>query len=365
MKLSNVNRAIKQASKFLWQSLTYGPVRMGYVGGWHGYGNLGDNALFAAANIIFHKCKLVEYPGGIAIKTLSRICQRTEIGVLGGGTLINRNDKWLRIAQEYMDGHKGLFVFGTGVANPSFWTSNPRWKNSLPKWRPILEKCKYVGVRGPLSAELLSDMGVDNVDVIGDPVLTFAKDRLAEDNMFLKDSVGLNISNDGHGQWGSTEKFQQEYVRFARMAKEAGWQVKWIVVQPVDLPLTRHIAEQSETDNEIYEIYDDHNLYMDLVGSLSTFAGTKLHAVVLATCAYVPSLMLEYRPKCRDYMKSIGQEHMTIRSDEFHAGKAWEILNNLNANRQTVSKDLYESIRPLREKQKTKAEELMNDLAGQ
>ena len=365
MKLSNVNRSIKQASKFFWQSLTYGPLRIAYVGGWHGYGNLGDNALFAAAKKIFHRCELVEYSGGPALKVLSRFCRRTKSGALGGGTLINRDDKWLRVAQDYMDNHEEFFIFGTGVANPSFWTGNPKWKNLLHKWKPILEKCKYVGVRGPMSAQLLLDAGIKNVEVIGDPVLTFAKDQPRNYDSIVQDSIGLNISNDGHGQWGSTEKFQQEYIRLARMFKSFGWKIGWFVLQPNDLSLTRRVAKLSETDNEIHEIYEDHNLYMDLVGSLSTFAGTKLHAVVLATCAYVPSLMLEYRPKCRDYMKSIGQEHMTIRSDEFHAGKAWEILNNLNVNRQTVSKNLHESIRPLREKQKTKAEELMNNIVGQ
>lgn len=360
-----IQNTIHKISKYIWQNFTYGPARLAYVGGWHGYDNLGDNALFAAIKQIFHRCNLIEYQGGITLNVLSRILRSTKTGVLGGGTLINRNDRWLKIAQDFMDHHKDLFIFGTGVAHPAFWSDNPKWNNSLQKWKPILEGCKYVGVRGPMSAQLLSDAGIRNVDVIGDPVLIFAKDIPRKNDLISDDSIGLNISNDGHGQWGSIEKFHKEYIQLARIARSAGWHVKWFVLQPNDLSLTRQIAELSGTGSEIDEIYEDHNLFMNSVNTLKTFLGTKLHSVVLATCAYVPSIMIEYRPKCRDYMRSIGQDALTVRTDEFVAGRVWEMLNSLNKNSHAVSRNLYASILPLREKQKRKAEELMNDMVTQ
>jgi len=71
---------------------------------------------------------------------------------------------------DYMEICPYFFVFGSGVAHPSFW------KDSLRDWKPILQRCNYIGVRGPLSAELLTDVGINRVEVVGDPVLVFAPD---------------------------------------------------------------------------------------------------------------------------------------------------------------------------------------------
>ena len=63
---------------------------------------------------------------------------------------------------------------------------------------------------------------------------------------------------------------------------------------------------------------------------------------------YVPSLMLEYRPKCRDYMMSIGQEDKTIRTDQFKAEDVWDIVNTWNSKRQLLSEALYQSVKQMR-----------------
>ena len=86
----------------------------------------------------------------------------------------------------------------------------------------------------------------------------------------------------------------------------------------------------------------------------------KLHSVVLANCSYVPSVMLEYRPKCSDYMSSVGQEKYNIRTDQFRAKDVWSLVEDMNANRERYSRELYSAIKPLRDRQKLKAEDLMN-----
>jgi polysaccharide pyruvyl transferase WcaK-like protein len=55
---------------------------------------------------------------------------------------------------------------------------------------------------------------------------------------------------------------------------------------------------------------------MDSVCEQTVFVGFKLHAVVLAYCARVPALMIEYRPKCRDFMESIGADEFVVRADQ-------------------------------------------------
>jgi polysaccharide pyruvyl transferase WcaK-like protein len=330
-----------------------------YVGGFLGKQNLGDEALYIAIKHYFNKFNFIHFDQSRTITTLFKRFQSIKGGILAGGTLINRVG-WYDVAEDFYELCPSLYIFGTGVANPSFWLGKPSYSNTMDKWKMLLEKCQYVGVRGPISAEILVDAGVKNVEVIGDPVLAFADDKLG--NSYDLNSIGLNIGHDTEGVWGDKTTIYREYVKLACLAKGANWTVKWFVVSPNDLEMTQRIASDSNTSTFIYKIYNDPMVYIDLIRPLSTFVGMKLHATILATCAYVPSIMLEYRPKCRDYMKSIGQDHATIRTDEFKAIHTWEIVNNWNSQRYENAKLLFDSIKTLRTKQMLKADAITSQL---
>lgn len=326
-----------------------------YAAGCQSYENLGDNVLLEAYKKLFSSFNLVIYGGGSVLSIPTKLMKISGCAILAGGTLINR---WgLSAFKECMDLFPSICVFGTGVAQPGFWSGRPGWKDTLEEWKSVLQRCNYVGVRGPLSAECLTDAGIDNVEVVGDPVIVYAKDKWS-DTQYAPKTLGLNIGTSLGNVWGSEESICSEYIKLAEMAKKSGWQVKWFVVWPKDLSITQKAAHLSGTTEYIYQIYKDHNEYLRLVEQLSTFVGMKLHAVVLATCAYVPSIMLEYRPKCRDYMMSIGQQDHTIRTDIFKAEDVWEIVSNWNSKRESLSNALYKSIKQLRDKQRIKAEEL-------
>jgi polysaccharide pyruvyl transferase WcaK-like protein len=160
-------------------------------------------------------------------------------------------------------------------------------------------------------------------------------------------------------QWGEPERIYTEFIKLGNLARKAGWEVKWFVLWPPDLAITRKLAIATNTENEIYEVYTDVFKYLDQVRSLSTYVGTRLHSVALATCDYVPSIMLEYRPKCRDYMASIGLEDWTLRTDQFRADEVWDKLKSWNGQRRKLSELLFKKILPLKDKQRKKAEVLM------
>jgi len=353
--------AIQKGSRYLYEILNTKPPRLLYVGGCPGHRNLGDEALFDAYKGLFHGCSLVHYPGGRVVSIPTRLLKIADGAILAGGTFINR---WgLSAAQECADVFAKFYVFGTGVANPAFWSKAPGWVDSSAEWARILRRCAYVGVRGPLSAELLANMGVNNVEVIGDPVLFFASDTRAQDDLGVPCSIGLNIGWDRVAQWGEPEKIYAEYLTLASRAKKSGWKVRWFVACPRDLAMTEKLAGASSTQDEICQIYSNPVEYIDLVRPLSAFVGTRLHSVALATCAYVPSVMLEYRPKCRDYMMSIGHEDHVVRTDEFRGEAVWDFVKLLSSQREASSRALYEAIKPLRDKQLAKAREIMGDLS--
>jgi hypothetical protein len=353
-----VTSIVERARLALWAS-SHSKPRVAYVGGWLGHNNLGDEALFSANQVMFPGVSLYPMKGRREDAAPARLTRVFHSAMLAGGTIINKNNDGLMRARRMLDIAERCFVFGTGVADPEFWESRKLeggepWRNNLVQWVNLLRRCDYVGVRGPLSQRILTGAGLANVEVIGDPVLTFADG--SRGMRYHEKTLGLNVSiGDGH-MWGEDEKsVLKGLVRLASLAKDAGWKVVWFVVLPKDYSVTEHAAKETGTDERIHAIYTDHAKYLDLVSESSVFVGIKLHAVVLATCAGVPSIMLEYRPKCRDYMESIQQGHLCKRVDLATTEDLWEQVLELHGKREEYARQLAEGISRLRTIQQQKA----------
>ena len=369
-KIKETVNKTRIVSRYLWQGLTVKRPHMSYIGAWDETPNLGDKALIVAARLLFPQCGFIDYPYSrpepfyLAAKNFRFI----KYGLLAGGTLINRTPRALKMAAESFPLCKNSIIFGTGVANPSFWAARPHWENSIPQWKPLLERCSYIGVRGPMSAEVLTEAGIDNVEVAGDPILVLAE-QWGPDRPYIDKSIGLSISHPGIDphvdMWGTPEQLHDQYVKLAAIARKNGWKVRWLIADPREMDLVTKIAKLSGTSQEICNSFGDYKTYLDLVRPISVFVGMKLHSVALATCAYVPSIMAEYRPKCRDYMRSIGQDANTIRTDQFNADKVWQQVEHMNSERQRMSRSLYENIKPVHDKQKQKAHDLITTLENE
>jgi polysaccharide pyruvyl transferase WcaK-like protein len=312
-----------------------------YVGGWLGKHNLGDEALWSAYEHLFAANRLIHFDGGSLARAGVRLLHLRG-GLLGGGTLIGQRRGWLQLAGQFLDSGHPLAVFGTGVEEPVFWAG----ETSVEDWKPILDRCSYIGVRGPISAGMLTRAGVRNVEVVGDPVITFAETEI--NPAAISDSIGLNLGTSDGRIWGEESRVAGEFAALARRARSSGWSVHWFVVWPKDLSVTRTAAEASTTSDHIHEFYTDPKAYLAEVRRLGAFVGMKLHATVLATCALTPSIMIEYRPKCRDYMQSIGQEQFTFRTDRFRAGELEEILREWIRNRNAASATLASALQAAR-----------------
>lgn len=346
-------KKIRRYSQIFKKILRPNGPKLAYIGGVHGTRNLGDEALRLAAEKIFSESCLIDYPRKVkSAPFISRISP-VKHAVLAGGTLINQREIWLDVVRAYLSYIPNFFVFGTGVGNPAFW------KDRRNEWAPLLKKFHYIGVRGPLSAQLLNEAGLSNIEVIGDPALVFAEQNLQKSNK-QNTILGLNIGWDRVNQWGSKEEIEFQMIRLARQAQRAGWKVKWFVVCPIDLDITRNIARLSSTSQDILEIYSDPYEFIRNVKTCSVFAGTRLHSVILAVCGYIPSIMLEYRPKCRDFMMSIEQQNLVVRSDSFIGENVWDIIIDIFSNHNDYSLKLFKSVQALRKNQNEKAREIQN-----
>jgi polysaccharide pyruvyl transferase WcaK-like protein len=320
--------------------------KFAYVGGWTGKKNLGDEALLPAVQTLFPQLALFHFVGGRIARTALRSMPGLKCGILAGGTVIGLKGVCLEIAQEFLAHKKSMVLFGTGVEDPEFWPGI----YDFEAWKPVLDRCTFLGVRGPISAEALRRLGYSNVRVVGDPVLAFARSEINRNP--VPRSLGLNLGTaDGRVFGGNEACIAGEMVKLAQKARREGWTVEWFVVWPKDLPPTLQAAAESQTGAIVHTLYHDYEEFIERARRLSTFVGMKLHATVLATCALTPSLMVEYRPKCRDYMQSIGQDAATIRADQFRAEPAWEIVRNWNERREETSLALAAGLQRMRMEQ--------------
>lgn len=280
--------------------------------GWIGHRNLGDEALFDALGLAFAQ-RASLHP--VADKQPSRLRRRrrrrSDAVLLGGGTLIG--GKTLNDLERVQ--HLPLVVFGSGVLDPEFWDQHPERGVDLKPWIPLLDDAPFLGVRGPMSAKVLADHGLPNVEVLGDPICHFVRDQAPWQPSGRR--LGINIGTALGQQWGAEQDLCLSLAKAVRSLAGTGWSIEFFVVWPDDIPATRSVMERAGVASApVHMVYEDVHEYMDLCSGLTAFIGTKLHAVAIAMCAGVPSAMVEYRPKCRDFMASIGALEWSIRLDK-------------------------------------------------
>ena len=358
--IRHILRGVRNSVKCAVRGGVDGTPTVGYAGGWLGHRNLGDEAMYIGLQKLFPSCQFLHFDGSKASSVLMRCFPLSRVGFLAGGTLIDRREDWLHVFQESDRRIGPLVVFGTGVAQSEFWQDQPGWSSHLNEWRDLLNRCVYVGVRGPLSAATLQACGVAGVEIVGDPALAFVDTSRSED--YEQRVLGICVGQSHGNVWGTQESITRETIRVAKLASEAGWRVKWFVVWADDLEITKQMAHESGTPDDIIEVYTDPELYLKHVEHISVFVGMKLHATILAMCAYVPSIMLEYRPKCRDFMESVGQGDYTIRTDQYCGHAMWGKLLEMGADRGRLSASLRVRINALHQHQKDKALSLENRL---
>ena len=137
---------------------------VGYLG-WHGRGNLGDDAIYDAVRSQLPGATFLDLPRlpheiiHAAATGLNRSLRRS-IQVLGGGTLVGRRH-WRRLVTPGSALQQGSYAIGVGVEDPVFNGRQSGSENDeLKRWSPLLSDFHIVFVRGPRSAELLSDIGL-------------------------------------------------------------------------------------------------------------------------------------------------------------------------------------------------------------
>lgn len=285
--------------------------------GWHGRGNLGDDAIYDAVRGQLAGATFIDLPRlphqlvyatATAAMGLNRSLRRSR-QVVGGGTIVGRW-QWRRLVSRglALTRDNGSYAIGVGVEDPVFAGRNSgSGRGELKRWAPILSEFRTVSVRGPRSAELLADIGL-SVEVSGDPALLFPRpDAVPEDDL-----IGVNLGF-GDDLWGHDPVNLAEQISIAvKQLSSRGYRFEGILMNPED----KHWTELALKDTRAEIVLPSSAaVAAQQLARCSVAIVSRLHASVLASLSDTPVVSLEYQPKCRDFALAINDERSLIRTD--------------------------------------------------
>ena len=132
--------------------------------GWLGHNNIGDEACFYEITRRLPKnVRVIPGDGNVSQQKGADLC------ILGGGTLLDLSyDRREHALLNFINSGIPVVVWGTGVLS----ITETKQKNTVnKKVLNILNRAKFVGVRGPLSKKTLDKNGFLGSKIIGDPYL--------------------------------------------------------------------------------------------------------------------------------------------------------------------------------------------------
>jgi len=226
---------------------------------------------------------------------------------LGGGTLISSGGT-LHIVNRLLLLGQSVWACGTGVGSYG-WGDEPY--PDIRAWQRPLSHFRGIGVRGPLSKQLLDELGVEGVRVVGDLALSLVRDKTAQICQPPCIAVNLSVpvraseSVDMDGVIGAV-------VRLAKVRQEKGWRVLPLAMARRDIVPLQHLCSELNLSPRCILYTLEADSILDQIAGCTVMVGVRLHSAVLAACAGVPPILLGYRPKCLDFMSSMRLEDRNI-----------------------------------------------------
>jgi len=294
-----------------WKIRTRGARALGYIG-WIGHENLGDEAVFdAIRGSLAVDEPLIQFIAAEGETMLRKFglggTDFFRAVLFGGGTLIHPYYLPVgRLAQKF---GIPMYTVGTGVGSPGLFAPE---RPSLSGWKSVLQDCELLSVRGPLSCELLRNLGLAHTEVIGDPALGLAPD--APPPFRTRQRLIINLVHESRPTPGSSEyAMLRQVAAIANDFAGRGGELVGVALGGKD----REALEMFSREHDVGSLgIEDHRtstarLFETVSGSMGLI-GIRLHSAVLASCVGVPSILFAYREKCRDFMMSMNQGDFAV-----------------------------------------------------
>lgn len=322
-----------------------GGVGIEYVG-LPGHRNLGDDTMLAAVRQLMPWAEIdagVRNPAAV---------------MLGGGTLFNAGS-YYRNKVDRVDGPGNeRFVFGSGMRSTEFFGVTERYED----WEPFLDSSLLVGVRGPDTLDSLRAWGYSGpAEIIGDPALWLEAPGDVEP---MEGRVVVSPVFTAGECWGKDDAvvFERLAATIARLSA-AGREVVMMTAHPNDDRWAIDIMRSAGRPDLPYVAgYDDLETALRLLAGSDLVIGERLHAVVLAAAVGTPFVAVEYRPKVRDFARSVGREDAVVRTDEME--RLDEVVDTVFERAAEMVGETNESVTRFRSHQSAAAESIRKALEG-
>lgn len=293
------------------KTLTSGKPRLGYIGAL-GDGNLGDEAMFTAAQRLYPAFELVTLlstwrEAELAGKGLSGPDFFQGI-ILGGGTLIS--PYWLPAIAHAQEQGCRSWTLGSGIGSSGF---GDEAAVSLDGWAESLKQMSGVGLRGPRSLDTARTLGIGNAEQIGDLAAALALDAPQQPHARRKIVVNIAASPDDTRIPAEIPALNA-VANYLRLADQFGDEIVGVAMHRTDGGPTRRVLDAAGLEHISVQLPTDFAAFAKWVDGAHFTLSVRLHSAILAANLGIPSVSLGYRDKNLDFMQSIGQQrwHMPL-----------------------------------------------------
>jgi polysaccharide pyruvyl transferase WcaK-like protein len=273
--------------------------------------------------------------------------------ILGAGTLLN--DPFFHgILLRYHKNNMAFSIFGTSVE----WGKYTG--NRLAELASILKSAQVVAVRDSYSSAKLKEIGVES-EIIGDIALSLVESNIPR-TLKQKLTIGVNLCGSRGQVIGDSDAIIIAIADFIKELDALGHNVVFFAMHSNDYADIKYLTTLIEHSDSrvVWWRENDVNGVIEFIEKCDVVIGQRLHAAILATGMSVPTIAIAYRPKCKNYMNSIGMDEYTIEPEESSIlhDLLLEKWNLLIRNYETISTELKVVVEKYREKQHEAAQKI-------
>jgi len=302
------------------------------ISGYHGFGNIGDEAILKAMLSEFKKMdkeidltvlsqKPEETKKNFSVNAVDRssifkvikTIFNSDILISGGGSLLQESTGRLSIYYYLfiyfvaMIFRKKTIIFSHGIG--PIYRKRSKW---LVKF--VFNRASCISVRDKYSKEELISYGVkpDKIDVTADPVISFKKFG-TDKGKTLFDLYGKydpTLETIGFAVKASRKTdVEHDFVKIIDQLKEKPCNIVLIPFHySEDLSLIEKIVKLSKHD--IISINEKHVVeeVFSMIESMDVLVGVRLHALIFAAVSETPLVGITYDPKIDAFLDSIQEK---------------------------------------------------------
>jgi polysaccharide pyruvyl transferase WcaK-like protein len=243
---------------------------------------------------------------------------------VGGGTFVPNNPQHPELVK--LSRELPTAFFGTGIEDPLFWGTD-----HIKAWLEIFGNAQFIGVRGPLSQDLLESWGFprNRIEWIGDPALYFATEERRDHLHPFKGKLAVNLGITYGQIYGfDEEKLEKTIVLILHELVRIGWSITLVCAWEPDDVVVERIKAQIPV-SAVEHWHDDYAWALESIANFDVVLCEKLHVGVVAACRGVPFVALNYRSKVLDFCRSINWDKFCLSTENLDPEQVLENIATL------------------------------------